>query len=172
VIGAEPHERTPARTTQRNGARERLLSTKAGDVELRIPKLRKGSFRTIPVPDFVVEAIRRHQRDYAQGPLGLLFTNDRGEPIRRNRFSEIWRRAVRDADLRPGLRFHDLRHFYASLLIHHGESVKTVQSRLGHASATETLDIYGHLWPDSEERTRAAVDLVLGPSSLTEAPTH
>ncbi len=43
-IGAEPHERTPARTTQRNGARERLLSTKAGDVELRIPKLRKGSF--------------------------------------------------------------------------------------------------------------------------------
>jgi putative transposase len=44
VIGAEPHERTPARTNQRNGARERLLSTKAGDVELRIPKLRKGSF--------------------------------------------------------------------------------------------------------------------------------
>ena len=44
VIGAELHERTPARTTQRNGARERLLSTKAGDVELRIPKLRKGSF--------------------------------------------------------------------------------------------------------------------------------
>ncbi len=44
VIGAEPHERTPARTNQRNGARDRLLSTKAGDVELRIPKLRKGSF--------------------------------------------------------------------------------------------------------------------------------
>jgi transposase-like protein len=44
VIGAQLHERTPARTTQRNGARDRLLSTKAGDVELRIPKLRKGSF--------------------------------------------------------------------------------------------------------------------------------
>jgi putative transposase len=44
LIGAEPHERTPARTTQRNGSRDRLLSTKAGDVELRIPKLRKGSF--------------------------------------------------------------------------------------------------------------------------------
>jgi putative transposase len=44
VIGAELHERTPARTTQRNGARDRLLSTKAGDVELKIPKLRKGSF--------------------------------------------------------------------------------------------------------------------------------
>jgi integrase len=52
--------------------------------------------------------------------------------------------------------------FYASLLIAHGESVKVVQARLGHASASETLDTYAHLWPDNEERTRAAVDGVLG----------
>lgn len=57
---------------------------------------------------------------------------------------------------------HSLRHFYASLLIRHGESVKVVQSRLGHATAAETLDTYSHLWPDSEDQTRAAVDLVLG----------
>jgi putative transposase len=44
VIGAAPHERSESRTTQRNGGRARLLSTKAGDVELRIPKLRQGSF--------------------------------------------------------------------------------------------------------------------------------
>jgi putative transposase len=44
VIGAEPHERCGARTNQRNGHRPRLLSTKAGDVELAIPKLRRGSF--------------------------------------------------------------------------------------------------------------------------------
>ena len=44
VIGAEPHERTDARTTQRNGHRSRTLSTTAGDLELRIPKLRTGSF--------------------------------------------------------------------------------------------------------------------------------
>ena len=44
VIGAEPHERTSTRTNQRNGTRDRLLSTKAGDVELKIPKLRVGSF--------------------------------------------------------------------------------------------------------------------------------
>jgi putative transposase len=44
VIGAGPHERTATRTNQRNGGRDRLLSTKAGDVELRIPKLRRGSF--------------------------------------------------------------------------------------------------------------------------------
>jgi integrase len=60
--------------------------------------------------------------------------------------------------------FHDLRHYYASLLIRHGESVKVVQKRLGHATATETLDTYSHLWPDSEDRTREAVDTVLGAS--------
>ena len=47
------------------------------------------------------------------------------------------------------------------VLIRHGESVKTVQARLGHASAAETLDTYSHLWPDSEDRTRDAVDSVL-----------
>src|SRR6476661_3170462 len=43
-IGAGKYERTEGRTTERNGARPRLLSTRAGDVQLRIPKLRKGSF--------------------------------------------------------------------------------------------------------------------------------
>jgi len=61
-----------------------------------------------------------------------------------------------------GTGFHALRHYYASLLIRHGESVKVVQSRLGHASAAETLDTYSHLWPDSEDRTRQAIDAVLG----------
>jgi integrase len=40
--------------------------------------------------------------------------------------------------------------------------VKVVQTRLGHATAGETLDTYSHLWPDDEDRTRAAVDDVLG----------
>src|SRR3954449_3754724 len=44
VIGAAPHERTDARTAQRNGSRPRVLTTTAGDLELRIPKLRAGSF--------------------------------------------------------------------------------------------------------------------------------
>ena len=60
----------------------------------------------------------------------------------------------------PGM--HALRHYYASLLIRYGESVKTVQTRLGHASAVETLDTYSHLWPDSDDRTRDAIDSVLG----------
>jgi Transposase, Mutator family len=44
VIGAAPYERTDTRTTERNGARPRLLATQAGGIELKIPKLRKGSF--------------------------------------------------------------------------------------------------------------------------------
>lgn len=67
---------------------------------------------------------------------------------------------------------HALRHHYASLLIKHGESVKTVSERLGHTNAAMTLNIYTHLWPDSEERTRAAVDKAYADSSaVAEADT-
>jgi integrase len=70
-------------------------------------------------------------------------------------------RRQRPAEL-SGVTVHGLRHFFASPLIRHGESVKTLQARLGHAGAAETLDTYSHLWPDSDDRTRAAVDSVLG----------
>ncbi len=63
--------------------------------------------------------------------------------------------------LPDGFRYHDLRHYFASLLIASGTDVKTVQARLRHASAKTTLDTYGHLWPDRDESTRAAVDAVL-----------
>ncbi len=87
--------------------------------------------------------------------------------MHRNRWAEIWDRQVRSIDGFPKwATFHDLRHFYASLLIRHGESIKVVQARLGHASASETLDTYSHLWPDSEDQTRSAIDSVLG-SALT-----
>ena len=74
-------------------------------------------------------------------------------------------RAVRDARAAAGLpvefRHHDLRHYFASLLISAGADVKVVQARLRHASAKTTLDTYAHLWPDTEEATRAAVAEVL-----------
>lgn len=75
-------------------------------------------------------------------------------------------RAVRKArteveGLPEGFRYHDLRHYFASLLIASGADVKVVQARLRHASAKTTLDCYGHMWPDRDESTRAAVDAVL-----------
>lgn len=84
-----------------------------------------------------------------------------GRPIGRRSFSDLWRAATRGAGL-EGSRFHDLRHHYASVLLSAGVSVKAVQANLGHASATVTLNVYGHFMPDDEDRTRAAVDLVLG----------
>lgn len=74
-------------------------------------------------------------------------------------------RAVRahrvEAGLPDGFRFHDLRHYLASLLIGSGLDVKVVQTRLRHASATTTLNTYGHLWPDADESARAAVASVV-----------
>jgi integrase len=123
-------------------------------------KDRKNRPRTIPLPDTVLAGLVEHVRVYGLGPDGLLFTNTKGLPIRRTTFSEMWQAAARPLGCIPsGDGFHQLRHFYASLLIHHGESVKVVQDRLGHSSATMTLDTYGHLWPDGEDRTRQAVDL-------------
>lgn len=63
--------------------------------------------------------------------------------------------------LPEGFRIHDLRHYFASLLIAAGLDIKTVQARLRHASAKTTLDTYGHMWPDRDESSRAAVSEVL-----------
>lgn len=63
--------------------------------------------------------------------------------------------------LPPTFRFHDLRHYLASMLIASGADVKVVQARLRHASAKTTLDTYAHLWPDADESTRAAIDAVM-----------
>ena len=88
----------------------------------------------------------------------------RGAWLTRQKFGHLWRPIIAAAGLPRGTGFHALRHYYARLLIRHGESVKTVQARLGHASATETLDTYCHLWPDSDDRTRDAIDSVLSPA--------
>ena len=96
-----------------------------------------------------------------------MFTNRDGQPIRLTTFSEMWRAKARPLGIPNGDGFHQLRHYYASLLTRHGESVKVVQERLGHASAVETLDTDSHLWPDDEDGTRAAVDEVLGAARTT-----
>ncbi len=63
--------------------------------------------------------------------------------------------------LPEGFRFHDLRHYLASLLIASGADVDVVRARLRHASAKTTLDTYGQMWPDADESARAAVGAVL-----------
>ena len=122
--------------------------------------------RTIPVPQLVIDALADHLARYPTTD-GLVFRNSKGKPWGRRVFLEAFATIVRRARVPHGGTFHDLRHYYASLLIRHGDSVKTVQARLGHASAVETLNTYAHLWPDSDDRTREAVEHALAPDDLT-----
>lgn len=138
---------------------DRQLTTLTGAAPSFGPPKTEASTRVIPLPAVTVEALAAHIATFPPGRDGLVFTNTAGEPLRRSAFGSTWRRVTTHAR-QPGVTFHELRHYYASLLIRYGESVKTVQARLGHASATETLDRYSHLWPDSEDRTREAVDSV------------
>lgn len=140
---------------------DRQLVTVAGTPPRFGPPKTESSNRTIPLPQVVVDELARHLAAFPATGDGLLFTTAAGGPVRRSTWGEMWRPVVNAAGA-DGAVFHDLRHYYASLLIRHGESVKTVQERLGHASAVETLDTYSHLWPDSDDRTRDAVDSVLG----------
>lgn len=155
---------------------DRQLVTVPGHGSKLGPPKTKASNRTIPMPQVVVDALAAHLAEFptvtvagltktddgSDGePVELVFTGD-GRPLTRSWFGHRWRAAAAEAKLPAGTGFHQLRHFYASLLIRHGESVKVVQSRLGHASAAETLDTYSHLWPDSDDRTRDAIDSVLG----------
>jgi integrase len=150
---------------------DRQLITLAGREPYLAPPKTQASVRVIPLPQVVVDALAGHLAAFPAGEDGFVFTSVEGRPLRRQHFSaRVWRPAVAACDSVPaGTRFHDLRHYYASLLIRHGESVKTVQARLGHASAAETLDTYSHLWPDSDDRTREAVDVVLGAADMSVA---
>jgi integrase len=118
------------------------------------------SYRVVPLPRMANDAMRTHLKAFPAPTLqDWLFTAPEGGAIAYNEFMKrVWRPACGKAGIPDGIGPHALRHHYASLLIKHGESVKTVSERLGHTNAAMTLNIYTHLWPDSEERTRAAVD--------------
>jgi integrase len=163
--------------------RQQLVTMPGKPAYLAPPKT-PSSYRTVPLPQVVVDALAAHLAAFPTVPVeitdathkpepksrqaALVFTTLAGVPVRRTRFSPIWRPAATAAGLGEHVTFHDLRHYYASLLIRHGESVKAVQKRLGHKSAVETLDTYSHLWPDSEDRTREAVDAVLGRAAAAD----
>lgn len=134
-------------------------------------KDRRNRSRTVPLPDVVLTALVEHVRLYGTGPEGLLFTTPSKEPMRQTTFSDLWRRAAGPLGIPTGEGYHLLRHYYASVLIDGGESVTVVRDRLGHTSAQMTLDIYGHLWPENDDKTAAdrAFGLRVPPVSHEEA---
>ena len=70
--------------------------------------------------------------------------NIRGPMNYSNMVHRYYRKALKGAGI-PQIRFHDLRHTYASLLLAQGENIKYIQSQLGHSSPTVTLNVYSHL---------------------------
>ncbi len=123
------------------------------------PPKTEASNRVIPLPGSVAEVLAEHLRVVGAGERGLVFTREGGEPMTPSALRSAFDIACRKAGVVTT--FHQLRHFTASALIAAGCSVKGVQSYLGHARASETLDTYSHLWPSDEDRIRGAVDAVL-----------
>lgn len=123
-----------------------------------------SSYRTIPLGQTVTDALAAHLRERpAAGELRLVFTNQWGGPVQQHPFAVVFERAREAAKLPEWATPHDLRHYFASLQIRRGASVKRVQKLLGHASAKTTLDTYAHWWPDDEDSAREAVDAELAP---------
>jgi integrase len=142
---------------------QQVVRVRGAGVQLT-PKLKtKAAYRSIPVSDAVSQAIAAHMSEFPPHlDLGLIFTNEHGEPIQQHPFAMVFKHGRDKAGLPDWATPHDLRHFYASTLIRAGLSSKVIQARLGHESAKTTLDVYGHLFPDEEDRTRTAIDAVLG----------
>jgi integrase len=105
--------------------------------------------RTVRLPRFICDELGAYLAGRPHGRDDLVFTAPLGEPLRESKFVPgYFKPAARAAGLPATLRFYDLRHTAASLMIREGASVKAVQKQLGHATASITLDTYGHLFPD------------------------
>lgn len=141
-----------------------------------LPKGRK--VRRVPLPSSVRDELAAHLAAYPAKDVALPWDTPDGQPVtarlvvttresgavQRNHFNgQVWRKAQAKIGIPPERQngCHALRHFYASVLLDAGESVKAVSDYLGHASATVTLSTYAHVMPSSESRTRSAVDSVL-----------
>jgi len=128
-----------------------------GGLDVRPPKY--GSERVVFLPDGLVQLLARHVEEFGVSGDGWLVAGGAGSALPPTTANQWWTTTCRAAGV-DGIRFHDLRHFYASGLIAAGCDVVTVQRALGHANATTTLNTYSHLWPTAEDRTRtAAADL-------------
>ncbi len=163
------------------GARQgELLGLKWGDIDWAACQINiqrtfnKGRFfatktktsnRKIDLAPTVMVELKKWKLACPKNELDLVFPNGAGGPIN---YSNMVRRhyhpALEAAGL-PRIRFHDLRHTYASLMISHGENIKYIQSQLGHSSPTVTLNVYAHLMkPTNQEAVCRLENAVFGES--------
>lgn len=122
------------------------------------PKTQSG-LRTIVLPDFLIEVLQQHQQRQQEhqtkiGPAwknsGYVFCNTRGGFYEDSSLAKRYKQLLKREDL-PEIRFHDLRHSAATILISMGVNPKVVQELLGHASIVTTLNIYAHVLPAMQQ---------------------
>jgi integrase len=122
----------------------------------------KKSIRKVVMTPTLANVLKRHKLQSQPNKLDLVFVNGEAKPMDGD---TLVRReflpALRRAELRQ-IRFHDLRHTFATLLISQGENIKFIQSQLGHASIQTTLDRYGHCLPESHKEAGNRLDKTLG----------
>lgn len=127
------------------------------------------SRRMVYLPKVAVDALREHRkRAIAEKlPVGLrdlVFCAPEGGPLRRkNVLSRSFKPLLKRAGL-PDVRFHDLRHSYATKLLSSGADVKVIQAQLGHARIGVTLDTYAHLLPSIAKGAVRKLDDAFGPA--------
>jgi len=138
-----------------------------------LPK--RGKERVVPLPDSVALRLSEQLRNFPAvevtlpwgSPTGkprtsrLIFTTPEGGPIHRQTFATYsWHRALRAAGV-PVSRengMHALRHWYASVVLAGGASIRDLAEWLGHEDPGFTLRVYSHLMPSSAARMRATID--------------
>lgn len=160
----------------------RALSVATGTARLKVPKTNQA--RTINIGPAVTHALelRREaqERETANPPTiteppdsrawNLVFTEPDGGHIRPQKVTDTWREAVRDSE-QPNIRFHDVRHTHATLLLQAGVSPKVVSARLGHSNIQTTLDIYAEVLPAMDEEAAEEFERHVWGSGLGEDRT-
>lgn len=123
------------------------------------PKSAQGK-RPITFPSVVSDALIKHRTSQLETRMmmgtaykeqGYVFARSDGTPFHVDGLRYDWKRLMQEVDI-PTIRFHDLRHTHATLLLEQGVHPKVVQERLGHASIKMTMDIYSHVMPGMQEK--------------------
>jgi len=147
----------------------RALSRVGGEVRFDEPKTTR-SRRTVAIPASVIGVLRAHRKQQAQEQLwagsrwqeyGLLFTSSIGTPMTGGDVTKRFQVLLRAAEL-PRLRFHDLRHGCASLLLAQGVHPRVVMEQLGHSTITLTMNVYSHVIPALQRDAAERMDAMLG----------
>lgn len=133
--------------------RQQLVQSREGE-GYYIATTKSGKTRVLTAPQFVMDLLREVKRKQALSRLqcafmwkdnhNLVFTNEEGQHIAPVTLYVHFKKIAEKIG-RPDARFHDLRHTYAVTALQEGDDVKTVQQNLGHATASFTLDVYGHV---------------------------